>query len=327
MVLVTQSFGKESEYRRVVLAILSYYAYSTDTKVKAVLFTDNPDWFKPYFKGLPVEFVLLNQEKIKAMRGSFDFLHRMKIALIEESFQLYQTDILYFDSDTFFIADPIPYMLQLSPKKSYMHVWEYQFETIRNMPLPAGATFQAFVNLIEKRTFELSDQELLVTTTMSSWNAGVMMLHHSHSQLISDVYQLTDYFFPKTQNHASEQYAFSIMLQTKTQLAACDNVIYHYWYNIKKAIIDEFLPNELIELLKIESVKDRLDHIRFITNRLPNVFDQHLYSLKDNAIQSLNANNFSKGYNWAIKAIFAGAVKDKTFIKDVLYHFKRQMTR
>lgn len=325
MILVTQSFGKESEYRRVVLAILSYYAYSTNTAARALLFTDNPEWFHPYFAGLPVDYILLTPEKVKKMRGEIDFLHRMKIALIEEAFQLYQTDILYFDSDTFFIADPMPYMLQLSPRKSFMHLHEYQFEYIRDMPLPAGATFQAFVQLIEKKAFQLSDSELSVTTKMSSWNAGVMMLHQSHSKLIPDVYRLTDDFFPETKNHASEQYAFSILLQTNTDLSACDEVIYHYWYNVKKSIIDEFLPDQFSKLLQQSTVANRLSFVQSLTKKLPDYFDQHLHSLKDNAIQAFNANHFLKGYNWAFKAIFAGAISDRTFIKDVLYHFKRQM--
>lgn len=325
MILVTQSFGKESEYRRVVLAILSYYAYSTNTTARTVLFTDNPQWFHPYFEDLPVDYVLLTPEKVKKMRGEIDFLHRMKIALIEEAFQLYQTDILYFDSDTFFIADPMPYMLQLSPRKSFMHLWEYQFEYIREMPLPAGATFQAFVQLIEKKTFQLSDSELSVHTKMSSWNAGVMMLHQSHSELIPDVYRLTDDFFPETKNHASEQYAFSILLQTNTDLSACDEVIYHYWYNVKKSIIDEILPDYFVKLRQQSSLQNRLSFIQSFTIKLPQIFEQHLFSLKDNAIQALNANHFLEGYNWAFKAIFAGAISDRTFIKDVLYHFKRQM--
>lgn len=327
MILVSQSFGRVSEYRRVALAILSYYAYSSEKNTKAVLFTDNPDWFTPYFEEIPVHFVLLTAEKMSTMRGEIDFLHRMKIALIEEAFQLYNTDILYFDSDTFFIADPTILMAQLSPKKSFMHLWEYQFETIRNMPLPAGETFQAFVRLIERKSFVTTNGALKIDAQMSSWNAGVMMLHQSHAAFIPDIYSLTEQFYPETQNHASEQYAFSILLQTKTELAACDHVIYHYWYGIKKNIIDGLLEEELSKMLVLTTMPERNEFIKELTKRLPPIFDNHLLSLKDNAIQSLNAKNFGIGYKWALKAIFAGAIADKTFIKDLLYHLKRQLTR
>src|SRR5687768_15350505 len=98
--LVTQSFGKESEYRRAVFAILSFWAwYSGEkSKVKTLIFTDNPQWFEPWLGELPAEYILLTPEKMKKMRGEIDFLHRVKIALIEETFDRYpEADLLYID--------------------------------------------------------------------------------------------------------------------------------------------------------------------------------------------------------------------------------------
>src|SRR5687768_13054444 len=106
--LVLQSFGKENEYKRAVLTIMSFYThYSLPAdKSKVLLFTDNPGYFENYFEGLPVSYILLTPEKIKQMRGEIDFLHRMKIALIEEAFTLINGPLFYTDSDCFFIADP-----------------------------------------------------------------------------------------------------------------------------------------------------------------------------------------------------------------------------
>ncbi|MDI9320103.1 MAG: hypothetical protein QM530_06450 [Phycisphaerales bacterium] len=326
-ILVAQSFGRESEYRRVAFAILSYYAYNDGVAVpQTILFTDQPSWFEPYFKELPISFVLLSPEKIKQMRGKIDFLHRMKIALIEEAFQTYNTNILYLDSDTFFVTNPSALMSQLSPQNSFMHLWEYQFESLRKWPLPAGATFQAFMKLIESKVFRVDNAEMKIEATMSSWNAGVMMLHQSHQVLIPAVYQLTEQFYPDTQNHASEQYAFSIMLQTKTKLQACDTVIYHYWYGVKKKIMDELLEKEFKQILLLHTTAQRLRYIKELIKRLPLILENHQFALKDNAVQTLNNNQFSEGFKWAFKAIFAGAFKDGLFIKDVLYHFKRLLT-
>lgn len=326
-VLVTQSFGRESEYRRVALMILSYYAYSSDQSNKTLLFTDNPQWFDSYFIGLPVSYVLLTPPKIKEMRGDIDFLHRMKIALIEEAFQKFDANILYADSDTFFTGNPDSFCSHLAPEKSFMHVHEYPFEDIRNMPLPAGESFQAFVKLIESREFELSGGKIKIDTQFSSWNAGVMMLHKSHAKLIQDVYSLTNQFYPSTQNHASEQYAFSILLQSKTNLSPCDAVIYHYWYNVKKRIMDDFLAVEMDNIYKAPSLEKRLSIVKEMTNKLPALFDSHVYTLKDNAVQAFNKNEFGAAYKWAFKAFGSGAFKDKVFIKDVLYHFKRQLLK
>ncbi len=74
MALVIQSFGRENEYRRAAFVVLSYYAHAgEDNNERTLLFTDNPEYFEPYLKGLPVEYVLLTPEKIRTMRGRLIF--------------------------------------------------------------------------------------------------------------------------------------------------------------------------------------------------------------------------------------------------------------
>jgi hypothetical protein len=325
--LVVQSFGREYEYKRAILTVLSFYAHrAVPSREATLLFTDKPDYFAPYFSGLPVEYVLLTPEKIRLMRGSIDFLHRMKIALIEEAFQKTGGDLLYADSDTFFLADPASFMQKLSPGKSFMHLHEYRFEELRNMPLPSGETFRAYLQLIEQGPLQLADASpLQVTAQHSSWNAGVMLLHRAHNALIPDVYALTEQTYPATRNHASEQYAFSIMLQERTELASCEAMIYHYWYRVKKQIVDLFLQGELNSgFAALPDIK-KLDKVRHWTGELPRLFERHILMLQDNAIQTLNENRFGEGYRWAVKALLKKPLKNKSFIRDVFYHMKRQL--
>jgi hypothetical protein len=327
--LVIQSFGRESELKRAILTILSFYAYTSQpvSQTQVMVFTDNPDYFKAYLEGLPVHYVLLTPEKVKQMRGKIDFLHRMKIALIEEAFNTMDGELLYTDSDTFFIADPTPLMQQLSPTKSFMHVWEYAFENIKDMPLPAGETFHAYLKKISSGPLKLADgSEINVTPDLSSWNAGVMLLHRSHAAWLPDVYALTEQTYPETKNHASEQYAFSILLQTRTDLEPCDDVVYHYWYRIKKQIIDEFLGTELNDAWAKKPLDDKIAIVKNWVQVLPKYFEEHVFTLRDNAIQTLNENKYSEGYKWAAKALIKQPLGDKNFIKDVLYHLKRQLT-
>ncbi|PIQ22095.1 MAG: hypothetical protein COW65_05210 [Cytophagales bacterium CG18_big_fil_WC_8_21_14_2_50_42_9] len=327
--LVIQSFGRENEYKRAILTILSYYAYIrlTVDKTRVLLFTDKPEYFAAYLKDLPVDYILLTPAKIKSMRGQIDFLHRMKIALIEEAFSLINGNMLYTDSDTFFIADPNPVIQQVSPEKSFMHVWEHQFESLRNMPLPAGKTFRAFVELIESQNFQLADgREIKITPRYASWNAGVMMFHPTHARFIPDIYTLTDQFYPATQNHASEQYAFSIMLQENTDLEPCDSVIYHYWYRIKKQIVDLFLDTRLNITWAQLPLSDKLNQVKTWTMMLPAYFDEHVLTLRDLAIQSFNTNDFSTGYHQAFKALVKNPFS-LGFMKDILYHTKRKINK
>lgn len=326
--LTIQSFGRENEYRRAVLTIWSYYAHTgLDWKqTKVCLFTDRPEWFHQYLQGLPVEYVLLTPEKIKTMRGKIDFLHRMKIALIEETFSRTEGNILYADSDTFFTSDPTLLEQELSPEQSFMHLREYPFSDMKDMPLPMGETFQAFYRLITSRTLKgATGQPVKISPESASWNAGVMFFHPSHVRLIPDVYALTDQFYPETQNHASEQYAFSVLLQNNTALHPCDSVIYHYWYRVKKQIADELLQSVFTEQWSLMPVEQKQMAVKEMTRTLPAYFESHMLAAKDDAIQAFNANQFSKGYRSAFRALRIGALRDTTFIKDILYHFKRQL--
>jgi len=327
--LAVQSFGKEYELKRAIFAILSFFTKTSkqQRQTSVFLFTDKQEYFKPFLEGLNVHYVHLSPEKIKLMRGDIDFLHRMKIALIEEAMTISQNDLLYFDSDTFFIDDPTPLMLQLSPNKSFMHIHEYEIEAMKDFPLPGGASFQAYYNHIVANSFKLSDgTDFKISPKLSSWNAGVMMLHKSHLNWLPDVYALTEQTYPFTQNHASEQYAFSIILETRTALKTCDSVNYHYWYRIKKQIMDEFLDNQLTQAFAVKTLDEKLVIVSNWTNMMPQYFDQHVFALRDNAVQSFNENQFAKGYQWAAKAIVKKPFGDVKFLRDVLYHAKRQLT-
>lgn len=323
-ILVTQSFGNENEYRRAILMIWSFWVHAA-TSAKVVLFTDRPDYFESYFFGQPVEYILLTPEMIKSMRGDIDFLHRMKISMIEEAFGRSKNNLLYADSDTFFISDPSPLLENLSPEVAYMHTREYDFESIRNMRLPAGKAFQEFVNLLDKKTFVLADESSLkVPTSLSSWNAGVMMFHPTHKKLLPDIYALTDQFYPATLNHASEQYAFSIVLQNKTELRSCEEVIYHYWCRVKKQIADDFLFKNVSQLVHANSTQ-KIITIKKWTSYLIWTFDNHEWILRDRSIQAFHENKFKDGYRFAIKAILKNPL-NFAFIKDMAYHTKRLVT-
>lgn len=321
--LVTQSFGTQNEYRRAIFAIWSYWIYLPNGKV--MLFTDNPDFFKPYFSEQPIEYILLTAEKIKAMRGEIDFLHRMKIALIEEAFsKALEANLLYLDSDTFFIDNPSSLLQKLSPTIAFMHTREYAFEEVRKMPLPAGKTFQKFVGLIEANSFLLTDgSQFKVTTNQASWNAGVMFFHPSHSAFLPDVYTLTDQFYPATQNHASEQYAFSIVMQNRTNLHPCDKVVYHYWYRIKKEIMDVFLLNEIHHILHMTK-EEKVEWFKRWTKRLPILFENHVFSLRDQAIQSFHEKKYMEGYGYSFRALMKSPL-NKKFLYDLSYHTKKMI--
>lgn len=327
--LVMQSFGREYEYRRAILTVLSFYAHvsAPRAEIRVILFTDKPSFFEPYLKALPIDYCELTPEKISAMRGAIDFLHRMKIAIIEEAFSRASGDLLYVDSDTFFISDPVPKLKQLDPGISFMHLCEYSFDTLKDAELPAGKSFRAVYSLIEQKKFLYADgSSFSISPRQYSWNAGVMFLHSSVSVLLPDIYVLTDQLYPATHNHASEQYAFSVILQGRTEIRPCDDVVYHYWYRIKKQIMDSFLGDHLGQKWTDLILEQKLKDVMGWTQCFPTYLDKHILTLRDRAIQCFNTNQFGRGYGIAFRAILRDPF-NIAFMRDVFYHTRRFITR
>ncbi len=326
VVLVLQSFGNENEYTRAIFAIWSFYANTAKpvNATETILYTDKPNYFTAYLNELPVKFVELSPDRIKEMRGEIDFIHRMKIALIEETFQTTNASLLYVDSDTFFISDLYALTDEINPENSFMHKKEYEFISLEKMRLPAAIPFHAFLNLILKQSFTITNGiTIKVPERQSSWNAGAMMLHQSHAKLIPDVYSLTDQFYRATQNHASEQYAFSILLQDHTKVRPLEKYIYHYWYRVEKKIADQFLAKINASWAKLTKEQKLIDAKKW-TKVLPAHFAQHKLMLRDRSIQAFNENQFKIGYLYAVKALTKSPF-DLKFIRDILYHTRRSI--
>jgi hypothetical protein len=323
LILVTQSFGRESEYKRAILSVWSYWVHRPSGKV--LLFTDAPDYFSYFFKSMPIQYVALSPEKIQEMRGSIDFLHRMKIALLEEAFSMTDDDLLYADSDTFFVDDVTDLEQQVAPRRAFMHMREYRLDSLRNMRLPAAKPFHDFLDLIAGHAFTGVDGKSIPVSLMHySWNAGVMALHRSHSHLLRDVFALTDQFYPSTQNHASEQYAFSIVLQNNAILGDCEDTVYHYWYRVKKQVMDAFLAKALNDRWSNFTVDEKKESVKKWVAILPTLLQNHKWALRDNAIQAFNENRFRTGYSFAVRALMKNPF-DVKFLLDLMYHTKRLM--
>lgn len=328
MVLVLQSFGQEYEYRRAIFTIYSFFAHAGELdKTEIILFTDKPEFFANYLNAFPVRYVMLTPQKIKAMRGEIDFLHRMKIALIEESFELAKNEnLLYIDSDAFFITDARMLDKEADEGHAFMHKKEYDFASLAKMRLPAAEPFHAILKLVRERQFQLADgKSIRIDEKQYSWNAGAMFFHHRHKKFLPNVYRLTEQLFVPSKNHASEQYAFSVILQNSISLLPLDKFIFHYWYRIEKKIVDEFFLERINGAWAKKDLIQKLADVKNWTNILPRHLATHILMLRDRSIQAFHENKFSQGYYWAARSVLKRPFNIK-FIKDLLYHTKRALT-
>ena len=259
------------------------------------------------------------------MRGKIDFVHRVKIAAIDEAFAIAKDSLLYVDSDTFFIADPAPFMNRLTPQQAFMHIAEYPFSDMKTLELPAGETFHRFYDFVMSKTFYLTNgTPIRISPQQTSWNAGAILLHYAHRQIIPDVFKLTDDFYPDTENHGCEQYAFSIVLERDATVGPCDSIIYHYWLRVKKPIADKFLSPRITTAWAARTDAQKTTDIRLWTQELPGVFETDVLMFRARAIQWFNENRFVKAYGAVLGALRRDPF-NWIFLRHTLYHTRRMI--
>nr|GFD36212.1 hypothetical protein [Tanacetum cinerariifolium] len=157
--------------------------------------------------------------KILSSREPTGYSHRLKAVVVDEAFQAYPDDnLLFIDSDTFIFADPRPLLTQIAPTVNFMHVLEYPLQERSN-----GYESSQFLKLIEKETFITSKGEERYQSSQFSWNSGVLGLSAAIAAYMPDVFLLMDRFYTGSNWSISEQLAFALILQTRSQLLPSDS--------------------------------------------------------------------------------------------------------
>ena len=87
------------------------------------------------------------------------------------------------------------------------------------------------------------------------WNTGVIGLHCDDANLLDNVIHLTDQFCSNSDLHILEQFAFSYLLQTKTQLRESSDLVFHYWPPYLHKPFQKVLPGLLQQAEKLESAE------------------------------------------------------------------------
>lgn len=268
--LVLLSYGRTSEYKRAIFCILSFWSWADQdlNSWRILIYTDQPDFFKPYLLGIEVQYVTLTDALTQEMLAGTSYLHRRKVAVIDMTFKAFPNDSLMFiDSDTFFISEPDALLNGFEQGKSFMHTREYMLKDGLALfsSFNQGQYPEAFLKYISGRTFDIGGVAEKLTETDYSWNSGVLALHKSFSVFMPDVFRLTDEFYANSKWFVSEQLAFALVLQKKTLIRSADHFVLHYWGARQKVLLDTLL-NDLFDRKSATELQN-LGLIRSLTKK------------------------------------------------------------
>lgn len=260
--LVFLSYGAETEFRRAIFSILSFYAWSAAgdiERTRIVVYTDQPQFFQTYLDQPNIEYVTMTPEVMEEMLGGTLFYHRRKIASIDMTFKKYpESNVIFIDSDTFFTGDATLLFNGITEDHAFMHQREYTFEQGLGIfkSFNEGEFPEAFIAYISDRDLIIGGKPERFTKNDYGWNSGVLGLHSSFSMYMPDVFRLNDEFYENSRWFISEQIAFSLILQRRKILQAADASILHYWGKRQKVMLDKLLV-DLLNSYKLVELKDK----------------------------------------------------------------------
>ncbi|WP_316814885.1 hypothetical protein [Pedobacter nyackensis] len=322
--LVLLSYGRESEYYRTIFCVLSFFAWTPRHKiddVNVLIYTDNPFFFQEYFKDLKVEYVTLTETILMEMMGDTDYIHRRKVGVIDLTFKAFpERDLLFVDSDTFFIHETDEMLDGFAENKSFMHKREYNFEEGLALfsSFGQGQYPEAFINYITDREFVIGGSSERFSKYDYCWNSGVLGLDKSFASYLPDIFKLVDEFYNNSHWFISEQLAFALVLQKRTEIRPTDKFLLHYWGARQKVLVDGLLK-ELFDRTSPANFND-ISFIRSVTKNWKNKIELDL--VLEQAVMAFSLGHLKYGLKKSVQ-VFLHFPTDVKVYKELFCGIKR----
>lgn len=217
-----------NECRFALLNYLHVYNLKPPAPAAVFIYTDKPHLFSdfaPFFHHLHCRS--LTAETVKAWRGGIDFVHRVKIKMIEDLLQNFSGNLLYCDTDTYITAPLEEVFAAIESGSPFMHEYEGAIDRQR---FPVFAKWEKFLSA---NTVAYNGKQMVFQPSLPMFNAGVVGLRSADKNLLADVLALTDSVYQKFPKHIAEQFAFSYCLQQHGKIQEAKEVVAHYW-NLKE---------------------------------------------------------------------------------------------
>jgi hypothetical protein len=216
------SYGAGLHQQEIIFSLLSAWRWSElgGDSIRFLVFTDQPG----AFDGLPVAVEHIPEEQWTEWSGPHRFKHRCKILALRHAFQKYPAATVLLDGDTWLRKAPQLLFDRIAPGRTVMHLREGKLMEIA-FPCP-----REMAELLRRERFvDRNGGEVAIPPSAAIWNAGVVGLDPGDEGLLDDVLNLTDQFCVKSNLHILEQFAFSYLLEQKSDLQESGDVVFHYW--------------------------------------------------------------------------------------------------
>ncbi len=238
-VILYVAYGPTQVHKQVMLSILTLYYFLSGEKqlekISLIVYTDNKEVFEKNLNGINIIYETLTSKNIKDYINDLGYIHRIKVCVIKLCIQKYRSNVLFIDSDTFFLKSPFDLVNKISGNTAIFHSKEFELlkgdENVGKKSWNFGY-FPSDVlgSVIKRNNLKLKEGEIEICLNVEMWNSGVIGISYSNLPFLEDVLKLTDQISKRSGYFLAEQLAFSYVFLKKTTILKSDDFIYHYIY-------------------------------------------------------------------------------------------------
>ncbi|HET6436993.1 MAG TPA: hypothetical protein VFG59_02940 [Anaeromyxobacter sp.] len=204
-----------------------------------------------------VELRHLSPEELRSWQGPHGFRFRLKPMLVQDMARRHPSEkLLFLDADTYLLGAPEDVLARIGPGRAVMHARE------DHLLIPGDRHMRNF----SRRLSKLSFRGAPVDVNRWMWNSGAVGLDPSSFPLVDGWIAFVDEVWPRYRRWIVEQYGLAMLLQQAGELSACDDRIFHYWY--QKDEYAAAIARE-VELLRARPLAEILARVRERPVRVP----------------------------------------------------------
>jgi hypothetical protein len=203
-----------------VLTLLHLLVKAQRTDVRIVVYTDDPSSVPAHAL---IDCMPLTKAQLRAYRGPLDYVHRIKLKVLEHAARHFGTALLYVDCDTRWLAlpDDILALLQRG-EGAVMHIEEGQI---------GAAFFPHYAAALARYRTQLHALGVAqVPTDLMMWNAGAIGAPAGAESFFAKVVAVNDFLLERVKpRNWAEQLAVSLVAMDAFKLHALGAPLHHYW--------------------------------------------------------------------------------------------------
>ena len=220
------AFGGIAYQNELLFSILSYFNFHKADENQIIIYSDSIDFFK---KKLPqsIIYIELPNDDITNWKGKHNFVHRVKVKVIEDVVSKYEGNFLYLDSDTYFTKNCSEIFNNINSNAIYFDKCEGKLIDNKG---GIARKMKAFLKNESEFKIPSLNETIKIDSDFTVWNAGIIGFNSSYSNQLKMVEELVDELYSKNQLFVMEQIAFNYFFQKQTNPLESINYIHHYWY-------------------------------------------------------------------------------------------------